>query len=88
MPAEPREPDKPPPPTGAFIAEADLRPGEIQDLADVVGDLTRVAVGHDLKFHLRIELGGEDPPPDKTVQEMNKILKSIIKDMQLRRRPP
>lgn len=65
-----------------------MRPGEIQDLADVVGDLTRVAVGHDLKFHLRIELGGEDAPPDKMVQEMNKILKSIIKDMQLRRRPP
>lgn len=86
LPVEP-PPPPPPPPKGAFIAEADLRPGEIQDLADVVGDLTRVAVGHDLKFHLRIELGGEDAPPDKTVQEMNKILKSIIKDMQLRRRP-
>jgi hypothetical protein len=80
-------PPPPPPPRGAFVAEADLRPNQIQDLAEVVGDLTRAAAGHDLEFHLRIELGGEEPPPDKTVEEMNKILKPISDEMKLRRRP-
>lgn len=85
----PVEPPPPPPPPlgGAFVAEADLRPGQIQDLAEVVADLTRAAAGHDLKFHLRIELGGEEPPPDKAVQEVNKILKPISEGIQLRRRP-
>ena len=44
-------------------------------------------MGHELKFHMRIELGGEEAPPDKAVQEMNKILKPISEDIQLRRRP-
>jgi hypothetical protein len=81
----PVEAPPPPPPPGAFIAEADLRPNQIQDLADVVGDLTKAAAGHELKLHLHIELGGEEPPPDRTVEEVNKILRTVSGDMKLRR---
>ena len=43
----------PPPKPGVLVAEADLRPNEIQDLADVIGDIVSVAAGYDLTFHLR-----------------------------------
>jgi hypothetical protein len=73
----PTQPHKP----GIRIAEADLRPNEIQDLADAMGELTAAAVGYDLKFHLRIELGGNSQPTDKTVERINKILKEVFEDL-------
>jgi hypothetical protein len=56
-----------PPKPGVRVAEADLRPNEIQDLADVIGELTSAAVGSNLKFHLRIELDGDGQPQDDVV---------------------
>ena len=66
-----------PPKPGVRVAEADLRPNEIQDLADVIGELTAAAAGNDLKFHLRIELGGEIPPQNEIPEKLNKILKDV-----------
>src|SRR5262249_3342514 len=50
-------PPEPPPRPGVRVARADLRPNQLQDLADQVGELTRLAVGFDLKLSLTIELG-------------------------------
>src|SRR5205085_12481540 len=58
----PPPPPLPPPPTGVRVAQAELRPNQLQDVADQVGELTRAAVGHDLKFLLRTELGGTTQP--------------------------
>jgi len=66
-----------PPKPSVRVAEADLRPNEIQDLADVIGELTAAAAGNDLKFHLRIELGGEIPPQNEIPEKLNKILKDV-----------
>ena len=56
-------PSSPPPPPQRphKYAEATLKPSEIQDLADGLGDIKKAAVGLDLKFVVRIEL------PDGTV---------------------
>lgn len=72
-----------PPRPGVRVAEADLRPNEIQDLADVIGDLTTAAVGHDLKFHLRIELGGDITPQKDVLETLNKILRDVSENLTL-----
>lgn len=72
-----------PPKLGIRVGEAELRPNEIQDLADVIGDLVGVAVGHDLKFRVRIELGGDTPPPDEVVEKVNEILESVSENIRL-----
>lgn len=69
--------------SGMRVAEADLRPSQIQDLADHLGELTKAVVGYDLKLHLRIELGGEKPPPDSLVEKVNAILGDVAEDFRL-----
>jgi hypothetical protein len=70
-------PPLPPPaaPPGTVIASADLRPNELQDLADALGELGTTASGADLKYHLRIELSGK--PSKDTLDGLNKILQRI-----------
>lgn len=81
--APPPGPPLPPRPSGLLVAEAYVAPHEIQDLAEQIGNITKAAVGHDLKFRLRIELGGETPPPDDVVSRVNDALKEISEDLRL-----
>src|SRR5712691_11500875 len=69
---------------GVLVAEADLRPNEIQDLADQVADIAKAAVGLDLKFRLRVELGGGSRPSDDVVANINQLLQEISDDFKLR----
>ncbi len=78
----------PPPPlppplpsSDVYVAEADLQPSQIQDLAEVMGDLLSAAAGNDLKFHVRIELNGKTP--EKVRSEINKLLGEIVKGLNL-----
>ena len=48
---------------GVLTAEAVLEANGIQDLADQVPQIAKAAVGNDLKFNVRVELGGNDPLP-------------------------
>jgi hypothetical protein len=80
----PPSPDPPLPKPGVLVAEAELRPHQIEDLADIVGDLVKAAVGHDLKFRIRVELGGGALLPDEVVAKVNAILKGIASEIELR----
>lgn len=82
--APPPPPPPQPRPPGTRIAEAELRPNEIQDLADQIGEIVRAAVGMELKFHVRIELGGNEKSPDPAIAEINKLLEQISADFKLR----
>jgi len=62
---------------GVLTAEADLSTNEIQNLADVVGRLTLASVGHELTFHLRVELGGANPAPPEGAERINQILQEV-----------
>jgi hypothetical protein len=87
LPSAPPPPPSPHPPIpkpGVLVAEAELRPHQIQDLADVIGDLVKAAVGHELKFRLRIELGGGASLPAELEETVNAILKTISSDIELR----
>ncbi|MBI3795502.1 MAG: ATP-binding protein [Deltaproteobacteria bacterium] len=69
---------------GVLVAEADLRPNEIQDLADQVAAIAKAAVGLDLKFRLRVELGGGSRPSDEVVASINQLLQEISSNLRLR----
>ena len=43
--------------SGMLVTEAPLQVDEIQNLSDQIADLMKAAVGLNLQFHLRIELG-------------------------------
>ena len=70
---------------GVFWAEASLRPNQIQDLADHVADIAKAAVGLELKFNVRVELGGSSPPPDKIVEKISSLLADVDKTLRLRK---
>jgi hypothetical protein len=80
--AKPKEP--PPPPSGARVASAYLSKNEVQDLAEVIGDVGNAAVGYDLKIMVRIEVGGDGKrPPDEVVAKINARLGEVSKGLRL-----
>lgn len=76
---------QPPPkiPPGVLVAEAELQSDQIQDLAEHVAEIKKAAVGLELKFQIRIELGGVNTPGDKPVEQINQILKDISEKLEL-----
>lgn len=74
----------PEPNLGVMVAEAELRPNEIKVLADQIGAIIKAADGLDLKFHIRIELGGSPSPSEDTAAKINQLLKKISISSKLR----
>lgn len=59
---------------GVKTASAELRTSELQDLVEGVAEIAKIAAGHDLKYFVRLELGGEKPAPEDVVEQVNKVL--------------
>jgi hypothetical protein len=70
-------------PTGVRVARAELRASQIQDLADVIPELARISAGQGLTFRIEIQLGGENPPPDIVITQINATLAAISADLKL-----
>ncbi len=68
---------------GTLTAEATLEAHGIQDLADQIPGITGAAVGKDLKFNIRIELGGDDSPDPAVVETINALLAEVSEDLKL-----
>jgi hypothetical protein len=72
-------PPTPPPPLPlsikGYIGEADLKPSQIQDLNDAMGDLLLKTSGKEVKFRLKIEMDCETS--DEVINKMNEVLKQI-----------
>ena len=76
--------EQPKPPAGVLVASAYLKPGEVQDLAEVIGDVGTAAVGYDLKIILRIEVGAVGKrPPDDIIAKIDSKLGEVSKDFKL-----
>lgn len=60
---------------GTRSAESRLKPSQIQDLADVMGDLLNAKGDCDLIFQVEIELGGKQEPDDAAVAKVNEVLR-------------
>lgn len=71
------------PKPGVLVAEAELATNEIQDLAEVIGNIRSAAAGHELKFRLRIELGSPTHPPAEVVEKVDEILADVSSSLQL-----
>ena len=71
-------------PTGALRAEAELEANGIQDLADQIPDMTKAAIGTDLKFTVRVDLGGEKSPDPETVEKINELLSEVSESFKLK----
>ena len=73
------------PPAGVLTATAYLKPGEVQDFADQIGDIGNVAVGYNLRIQVRIEVGSEgNRPPEDVVAKINEKLGEVLKEFGLR----
>ncbi len=66
-----------------LVVEAPLQVDEIQNLNDVVGDLTKAAVGLNLQFTLRMELGPASQVSDETIAKMNELLAEVSEKLRL-----
>ena len=67
------------------MAEAELRPNELQDFADHVGELRRAASPGELTFRLKIELDGRGKlPGQETVAKLNDLLAKVSKVLALK----
>jgi len=86
MPLDVPPPPLPPPPPkpGVLIARAELRPNQIQDLADQISQITLVAAGMDLKFSVQVELSGANAGTAETVAKLNDLLGTISEEFKLR----
>lgn len=73
------------PPPGTLVAEADLRPNEIQELADQIGDLTRLAAATEthLAFHLRIQMTSSQPSSPENVANFNTVLQKVASNLKV-----
>ena len=72
----------PPPPPNVLIAEAELKPNEIQDFAEQLPDIRKATGNLDLKLHLRLELDGREKSPAKDmVAKLNDLLTKVSKGL-------
>ena len=70
-------------PLGVLVAEAPLEANGIQDLADQIPGITQAAVGSELKFNVRIELGRDTAPDPAVVEKINALLSEVSDDLKL-----
>ncbi len=81
--APPRKPDDQLRPKGTRTAKAQLKSGQIQDLADRVADITKAAAGMDIRFTVTVELGGDSAPAPEAVERLQELLGDISADFKL-----
>jgi hypothetical protein len=76
----------PTPPTsrpGTRSGEARLQPSQIQDLADVMGDLLKARGDYELAFSVRVELTGKKAPDNAVVEGLNRVLGTVREGFQI-----
>jgi hypothetical protein len=72
------------PGAGVRIAQGYVSQDQLQDLADIIGDVANAAVGHDLKIMVQIEVGGEGKsPPEQVVAKINGKISGILGELRL-----
>jgi hypothetical protein len=68
-----------------FVAEAELRPNEIQDLADQLSELKKLAGIAELRFRVRLELDGRAESANQdAVGKLNTLLAKVSKALSLK----
>jgi len=60
-----------------WVATAELETNEIQDLADCVADIKKVAAGQQLRFKVSVGLGDNATVPQGVLDQVNALLAKI-----------
>ncbi len=81
LPEEEPPPSPISPPKDVVIAEAYLEPGQIQDLADQIPELSKAAVGQELKYYVRIEFK-HDEEKEEIAEKIQKLLSEVSYKLQ------
>ena len=68
---------------GTVAAEATLEANGIQDLAEQIPAISMASVGNNLRFNIRIELGGDNAPDPAVVEAINSLLSEVSEDLKL-----
>lgn len=68
---------------GVRVGKAELSIKNVQDLADVISEVAKIAAGYGLKCQVAIEVGHENLPTEEVIEQINQILKDISKDLKL-----
>lgn len=68
---------------GVVVAESELRPNQLQDLADQIGDLSIAAIGVELKLKIRAELSGKTKPTPEMIAAINEKLGAVASGLKL-----
>ena len=66
------------------VGEAHLTPGQIQDLAEVMGDVLKAKGSLELTFQLRVEVAGKEVPSDAAIDAINAVLRTVSSDIGIR----
>jgi len=70
-----------------LMADTELEPSQIQDLADAIPKLLKIKTKKNvpIRFRISIEMGdGKAVPPSEVTEEVNKVLKDVKDDLQLK----
>jgi len=67
-----------------LVGSAEVTAPQLQDLADHIGELRKVAAG--MEFHVRVEvrLGGRTRPPQDVIDKVNEILRKATPDLEVK----
>ncbi len=66
------------------VASAFLGTGELQELAEQIGEVGKAAVGYSMKIKVQIEIGGDGKrPPDDVVAKINARLSEVSKEFKI-----
>ncbi len=82
-PVSPPPVQPPPPKPGTRSGEARLQPSQIQDLADVMGDLLKARGDYELAFSVRVELTGKKAPNDAVIDGVNRVLGTVTEGFRI-----
>jgi hypothetical protein len=69
--------------TGAQAVEAELDEAKLRKLAERLDAIREAADGHDVRFFLRVETGGERKVPDKALRALRAILGEVSEEFKL-----
>jgi hypothetical protein len=65
--------------SGKMIAEADMQPSQLQDLAEIMGELLNASGEYGLKFTLRVE--ADSKTSKELIDKLNSLLNEINSDL-------
>jgi hypothetical protein len=72
-----------PPRPGVLTAEAELKTGELQDLADEIASIVSAAAGLRLRFVIRVEVTSTPPPTPEILSRINEALARVSDKLKL-----